>query len=585
VTWARRAHHALTSPGFAAPASVALLGFLASATSLGNGFVYDDGPIVSTNPRVHTLARIWEVFLQPYWPPGWGDLNYRPLTILSFALQWALGGGSPAIFHATNVVLYVAACVAVFHLAKLTLPQSAGWIAAALFAVHPVHVEAVGNVVGQAEIVVGLCSTLAVAAYVRLRGRPPQTVGSDRGPGRRIIGLLGVLYAVAVFSKETGFFLPALLLAAEVTVVAVRLDPGRRPFRARARELWALYAVCGAVGLGYLAMRLAVLREVGDDPNTVIALLGHKARLLTMLGVVPEWARLLLWPARLAADYSPPQLTVFVGFNSTLISAAAILAGCLLVSIAGWSGRRAVTFALLWIAVALFPVSNVLLRSGVILAERTLFLPSVGAVLAVGAAVAWVTARWMSGGRSWSPVAAAAVAPILVLGLVKSTSRQRVWRSNDTFYEHIVEDVPLGYRAHYMHGMWLLEKGRRSEGERHVRTAIALFPYDPAVYTDLADQYRRSGLCAPARQFYRRALDVGSLRPKTRLGLVACLLNDAQFAEARDQARHGLAAGGPETEQFRRMLAIADSVLAHQSVRTTQSGASRTARNQKGSPN
>jgi hypothetical protein len=573
----------LANPTVAAPASVVLLALLASATGLANGFVYDDRPIVAANPRVHTLARWWEAFARPYWPPDWGDTNYRPLTILSFAVQWALGDGSPFVFHAVSVALYLCASLVVFRLARRVLPLSAAWLAAALFAVHPVHVEAVGNVVGQAELFAAICATLAVTLYIRLRIERPALQGT---PSRREMGAaaaIGGLYAAGCLFKETGFFLPGLLLAAECTVVTTRLDGSRRAAGKRAREVWPLYAACAVVAIGYLASRRAVLGGFGDDPNTVIALLDHKARLLTMLGVVPEWARLLIWPSRLAADYSPADINVIMGLTPAVIPGVIVLAGVAVLCAAGWAGSRVAAFGLLWIAVGIFPVSNIFLRSGVIVAERTLFLPSVGAMLAVAAGALWLQRRLTEAALDWRRLAVGPVVLLLALGVLKSATRQRVWRSSDEFQRSIVEDAPRSYRAHYMHGMWHFEQGRRAEGEQHVRTAIALFPYDAGPYTDLADQYRESGLCAPARDLYRRAIALGAQRDRARLGLIACLLRDAHFDEAVVEARSAVAKGGPQLRQFRRLLAIADSAAgATASVR--QSGAMGRAPRQKSDP-
>jgi hypothetical protein len=220
----------------------------------------------------------------------------------------------------------------------------------------------------------------------------------------------------------------------------------------------------------------------------------------------------------------------------------------------------------LWFAVTIFPVSNVLLLSGVLLAERTLFLPSVGAMLALGPLWAWVgariaRARYVSRRVAAVPVVAA-LAIVLVLGVTRSASRSRVWRSADTFYGQVVEDAPLSYRAHHLHGAWLFTKGRRAEGEKHLRMAIAMFPDDAGPYTDLADHYRHAGLCAPARDLYRRAVALGTLRDRARMGLVVCLLRDAQYAEAAAQARLGASGGGFQVEEFRRFAATADSAAA-----------------------
>jgi hypothetical protein len=238
---------------------------------------------------------------------------------------------------------------------------------------------------------------------------------------------------------------------------------------------------------------------------------------------------------------------------------------------------------LLWVGIALFPVSNIVLRSGVIIAERTLFLPSVGALLAVGTALAWMRRRAVDFELSPARIAVLPVALVLALGVVKSATRQRVWRSTDDFHRTVVEDAPLSYRAQYMHGMWHFRNGRRAEGERHVRTAITLFPYDAAPYVDLADQYRETGLCAPARDLYRRALDLGTRRDGARFGLVLCLLQDGHFTEASSEARRGASTGGPLTSRYRRLLAIADSAAAS-TPQVRQSGAAVWTRSQKRDP-
>jgi hypothetical protein len=572
VSRIRQATRALGDPALAAPLSIALLALLASGPSIINGFVYDDLPIVAYNSRVHTLARWWDAFGRAYWPPHWGNANYRPLTILSFAAEWAIGGGSPLVFHAVSVALYIATCIAVLRLAQLVLPTSAAWVVAALFAVHPVHVEAVANVVGQSELLVALCFVLATAAYVQRRTK-------ERGTTTAFVAAIGGLYAVACFSKETGFLLPAVLLAAELTVIAARLDSSRRTVAARMRELSLLYGVCAALGLGYLMARRWVLHGVGDLPSVVLSQLSTEGRLLTMLGVVPEWARLFLWPAALSGDYSPPRIPLILSATAAVIPGLVMLIGCVVVAAAGLRTQRRVgTFGLLWLAITIFPVSNVVMSSGVLLAERTLFLPSVGVLLAIGSVCAWGAAR-MAVLRRPRPHAVAlsglvALVILLALGVGKSAMRSRVWRNSDAFFQQIVEDAPLSYRAQHVHGMWLFAQGRRAEGEQHVRAAIAMFPHDAGPYTDLADQYRFAGLCAPARELYRRAMELGRLRDRARIGLVVCLLHDAQYAEAAAEARVGASSATFQAEQFKRLAAIADSALAvTTSVR--QSGAAR----------
>ncbi len=559
MTRSTRAAIALAHPALAGSIAVAILALLASASGMVNGFVYDDLPIIANNSRVHTLAQWWDAFGRAYWPPHWGNTHYRPVTILSFAVQWAIGGGSTVVFHATSIALYVATSVALFALARLVLPLGAAWIVAALFAVHPVHVEAVANVVGQSELLVALCSILATICYLRARF-------SDRGLDRRAVATIALLYGIACFAKEAGFLLPALLVAAELTIVVPRLPLMRLALRARARQLWSVYAVCGAIAVVYLLARHSVLGAIGDPPNVLVWRLSQGQLGLTMLGVVREWARLLLWPAELAADYSPPRIPLVLAPTLDVLPGAVILLGLVALTFAAWRVRSAtVLFGIAWFAVTIFPVSNLFVRSGVLLAERTLFVPSVGAMLALGPLLAWLGAR-ISTLRQRSLLAPAgatiAVVAILSLGVMKSASRSRVWRDIDSFYGQIAADAPLSYRAHHAHGTWLFTKGRRVEAERHLRIAIAMFPYDAGPMTDLADHYRQAGLCEPARDLYRRAIELGMLRDRARMGLVICLLRDGHYADAAGQARLGVSGGGFQLAQFQRLMEVADSAAA-----------------------
>jgi hypothetical protein len=190
---------------------VALLAIASSIAGLGNEFTYDDRYIIQLNAAVHHLSGWSRLFHSSYWPKDWGGDGYRPLTILAFKLEWALGGGHPAVFHATNIALYATVSILVFALARRVLPLWAAWLSAALFAVHPVHVEAVANVVGQSELIVATSILTATLLYLRERAR-----ASLRSS---IVVAIVSLYAVACFSKEHGIVLPAVLAACEVTVI------------------------------------------------------------------------------------------------------------------------------------------------------------------------------------------------------------------------------------------------------------------------------------------------------------------------------------------------------------------------------
>ena len=176
------------------PATVGLLALAACITSIGHDFTYDDRYVIMLNDRVHSLRGFWRFFAQSYWPPKFGGDGYRPVVILLFTLQWVVGGGAAWVFHLTNILLAVATALAIYWMALALLPPVGAWLAAALFAVHPVHVEVTGNMVGQAELMVGVARAQAMGRYLRWRRAHTR--------GTRPVGGRSLRYAGAQFSPE-----------------------------------------------------------------------------------------------------------------------------------------------------------------------------------------------------------------------------------------------------------------------------------------------------------------------------------------------------------------------------------------------
>jgi hypothetical protein len=522
--------------------------------------------VIRGNRLVHSLKGWWRLFGQSYWPKEWGADGYRPVTMLAFAVEWTIGNGASWVFHAANILLYCAITVAVFWLASALLPITGAWVAAALFAVHPVHVEAVANTVGQSELLVALLCTVAVGMFVRRRSAPTSDPG---GLDVRAKVAICVCYAIALFAKEHAIVLPAVLIAAEALVVK-----SARPLGERLTRLRPFGLVLLLIAVSYLWARTAVKggEIAGFQPFIVFQALNlsHANRVLTMIGVVPEWVRLFLWPAQLSLEYSPPDVDIAQGLSVSQLPGALLLIGIL--GLAATLYRRknpgpTASFGIVWLCITLLPVSNFIIPAGIILAERTLFLPSIGAMLAVGAAVAWLRERMQLRAPSRALVANAAagvaLAAVLVAAAWQSAARTRVWKDNDTLFRQAIVDAPNSYRAHYMLGAWLFERDRLSEGEHHYRQALHLFPYDPYMAFNLGQQYQRVGMCDPALTMYRWTyetspeFEVG----RSRFHYAKCLLRKKEYAEARRQALYGIQLGGASLKLLRGIIAAADSGL------------------------
>ena len=508
-----------------------LLGLATAGSGLGNGFAYDDLTIIVDNARVHAGTPFWTYLGQPYWP-GYADLLYRPTTVWLFSVQWAIGGGAAWVFHATSVALYLATAIALFALGRRLLPVWAAWLAAALFTVHPVHVEAVANVVGQSELHLGLATAAALIVYLRAREREAMS-------GRTRLVLAGIALW-AMLSKEQGLLVPLALVLAEATVV-----PSAESFTLRMRRLTPLWVLMAAMVSLVLALRWMVLGQLsGGAP--AIALVGASLgeRALTMLGVVPEWARLLLWPQHLQADYSPP------GLDRAPAFAVAQALGLIMVVVVGlvvWLSRRrmpVVAFGCAFMVLMLLPVTNLVAATGIVLAERTLYLPSVGLVLAIA---------------SGATLLERLVLALLSSGMVWSSQRQRVWHDNDRLFRQMMLDAPDNYRSYWLWSRHLRTEGRIDQAVDALLLSTELYDRDPVVFEDLGRLQRERGRCGRAVEPLRRALAIDSTRPIARTRLIYCLMRVGDLADARAAAVTGLAMGG---SAYAAALARIDSLMA-----------------------
>jgi hypothetical protein len=380
--------------------------------ALWNRFAVDDNHIIAFNALVHHLSGMWRTFAAPYWPPDVGGGLYRPLPIASYTLDWAIGGGAPWWFHAVNLVWHAGASVAVALLASHLSGHRAAWTAGLLFAVHPVHVEAVANVVGRAEIMAALFVVLSVYAAL----------------ARDQLWWSLAALACAVLSKENGIVAPGLIAWAWALGLA-------RPSR---RRMTAYAASWVGFGIAYFGFRLAVLHQgLADAPAPVFFGASPIAVRLTAVATFGDVARLLVFPLKLRVDYSPAERTLV---TTPLDPSFALGLLCLL----GWAGlswlswrrgRRVEAFGLGWIGIAFFPVSNLTAPVSILLAERNLYLPSVGLALAVGA--------WL---QQLEPRRLAWVLGLLVVaGGARTVERVPVWRDSRNVIESELEDSPRSF--------------------------------------------------------------------------------------------------------------------------------------------
>lgn len=489
---------------------LACIALAAMGASLRNQWAQDDPPLIQGNPAVHTWKGLVSGFTEAYWPPPNTGGLYRPLARAAATVQWILGAGRPWIFRVTGLLLYIGLVLAVWGLARELLTPTQAWIAAALFAVHPVHVEAVAIAVDQGELVAGIAAALGGYAFIRWRRATLS--------GGRALAIILTSYLVALGFKEHAFVLPILLAALELALPA-------RAEGSRAR--WQAIGAAMGLGLGWWFLRAHVLGTLaGATPAEALQGTSATARALTMLGVAGEWARLLIWPAHLQGDYAPWEIAPWDRWRSEQTAGALALASFLLALVLAWRRRPAAASGLLWTAIALAPVSNLVIPTGILLAERTLLLPSIGVVLVVGGLIP--DAIWSS---RWRLPAAGTLAVILLAGTIRSAVRMPVYHDPMAYLAALRRDAPESWRVLAAAGIAEMEAGDRAEGTRLLNAANATWPAAPRPRLLLAFYARIQGRCDEAVPFLKQALARVPTDRWTRLPLVACLLDLGAYAE------------------------------------------------------
>jgi hypothetical protein len=254
-----------------------------------------------------------------------------------------------------------------------------------------------------------------------------------------------------------------------------------------------------ALTAAWLLLRARILGGLaGDYPAPGLGGTNPWQRLLIMLPLVPEYLRLFLFPARLSTDYSPNFVPASPVLTARSLLGLGVLGGAVALAVAGRRRAVPVTFGIGWISAALLVIGNVLVPSGVLVAERTLYLASVGACLALGWGWGWVLARRAD--AAWALLLIAATA-----GAFRTWTRTAVWRNADTFFPAMVRDAPGSFRSDWVGGMLTYLRGDSVGGERLIRRGLAIFDGNGAMWRDYAKQLENQRRWGEAAYAFRRS--------------------------------------------------------------------------------
>lgn len=470
-----------------------LLAILPYLNTLANSFVYDDGKQVIENPYIRSWKYLPEIFGSNVWSflGAAGMTNhYRPLMTLGYLICYQMFGLVPFGFHLLNLVLHAGIVWLVFRVStQLFASRTLAFVAAALFALHPIHTESVAWVAGVTDLQLAFFYLLTFSLFLHAG-----STGAHKG-WRTQIGMAGS-FLLALLSKEPAVTLPALATMYEHLY---RDDRSATTFRQKLGR----YGILWGLALAYIVFRVWLLGALAPVMRRVPV--SWPEAILSGFALMAQYIWKLFWPVELCAHY--------VFRKSDSLSDPRVLAGMGTLALAGaflafsWRRHRQVTLALVWFLVTLAPVLNPRWMAANVFAERYLYLPSLGFCWLV----AWLW--WRGWERSVArPILQRALAACLVvvslLYVVRVVLRNRDWRDDVTLYTQTLHVSPDAYLLRTNLGTVYWNRGDRAAAVREWQTALAYNADDVTLLNNMGLAYAREARFADAERAFRRAIQV-----------------------------------------------------------------------------
>ncbi len=466
------------------PVAIAAVGIGTYWGTLHNDFAIDDRIVVQNNARQWQNDGLWSLLKRDYWGDRRMDLLYRPVTMLSYVLNYRVGGERPDGFRAVNIALHVVCCLCLYGLTLAVFgDRRLAGVSGLLFAVHALHVEAVAQIVGRAELLAAVMALGALWVYV------VEVQRNKSRPSWRYAAAL-ILSLGAMLSKESGMTVVGLAVFYDIGWMRWGGQQAGRGAEARAfkrgplvrmLQRWAGFLL---VVMVVLTIRFEVLGRVSRSSQDVpkadnpMAQAGPVARVLTPFVLLGKCAQLLVWPDPLCSDYSYNALPVGLSTLDPRVLGG-MLCSAALVAV-GWTSyvrKGRALWCVGFFAITYAIVSNTFVLIGTIFAERLIYLPSVAFCWMVGLGVLgagdWVSRR-MGSSHAGEFVAALLILAIVAGHGVRASARGRVWRSEETLVAADVKVHPNSVRLRMQAGAMCMRRNDPVAAIEEFRLVVAI---------------------------------------------------------------------------------------------------------------
>ncbi|XP_055726913.1 protein O-mannosyl-transferase TMTC4 isoform X2 [Salvelinus fontinalis] len=508
INWDQQIPLPKLSP-FHAKIAVALVALLCFINSYDGDFVFDDSEAIVNNKDLIPSTPLNNIWRNDFWGSKLSSNNshksYRPLTVLTFRLNYLMAGGlHPVGFHVLNIGLHSlisALMIDMFSVLigglaydgngnRLNHAPKASLLAGLLFAAHPVHTESVAGIVGRADLLCALFFQLSFLTYCKaFRGGRE----SEENFSIHWIAVSLLLCAAAMLCKEQGITVLGVNAAFDVLLIcnvnvyelSQRLFLRRKAEDVSERVRTGLLIRLALLAMGGASLLYARWRIMGTGPPAFTEVDNPASfaenvflRIVNYNYYYSLNAWVLLCPWWLCFDWSmgcvPLIKSAFDWRTAWLLLLWCFLIGLISQALCSQDGqrRRTLTLGLVLLVVPFLPACNIFFRVGFVIAERVLYLSSAGYCLLLAYALGHCCGRW----SRHKGLLRASLLALLCVYVARSALRSHQWRSEQSLFTSALSVCPLNAKVHYNVGKNLADRGNTSAAIRYYREAVRLHP-------------------------------------------------------------------------------------------------------------
>ena len=481
--------------------------FILYGRSINYEFVLDDSFAVENIGLVQKgLRGIADIWSHGYFY-GYNENNaqlYRPLTQTVLALTSSVAGMNPAAFHFINIIGYFLIILLIFNILKPYFADKRTWVpcfAAILFAIHPLHIEVVANIKSIDEILAMLFGLAALRNGLKYYASKE----------KKDLWFALLFLTLSVFSKESG-----IMFALMIPLTALFLIKEKTPKDLLQKSLLFIVPVAA-----YLIVRILVIGSFGSgesiDPiNNSLVAGSFDEQLATAIQIIGRYLLLLLVPFNQSWDYSYNQIPL-VGLThwTFLLSLTGIIA-FLFFAFRLRKTQQVFSLGVFWFFVMLLPVSNLIIPIGATMAERFVFAPSLGFIIALISLVMMLSERAKTPAKQLQ-IRYVVPALFAMFYLISFFSYIPAWQNYFTLAESGVQRAPNSARAQLAWSVQLKQEINKSQNQAQKASlthqsmdaeqkTLSIYPDYAKAAFETGDLYFLQQDMANARKYFRKCL-------------------------------------------------------------------------------